>query len=155
MTDIGDKFLLQNYNVKSIDLINSTEVDEGSFGIRISFERNDESTNGILISYHLMCAILVMIASINFLIDPKDSNRAAILVAFVLVLTTVFAVAQNQVTHIFIHKLEITILNLFLNMVDWDNRLHCFDHIHLCLHDFLDFCHDILWFDFIQYEKIQ
>ena len=104
MTDTKEsgKFGLKNYNVTSIDLFRSIE-DEGRFGIKISFERNDESTNGILISYHLMCAILVMIASINFLIDPKDSNRAAILVALMLVLTTVFGVAQNQVTHIFIH----------------------------------------------------
>ena len=37
----------------------------------MSFERNSEGINGILINYHLTCATLVLIAAVNFLIDPK------------------------------------------------------------------------------------
>ena len=91
-----NNFGLKNYIVKSFDLFHSMEEGK-SFGIWIIFERNDESTNGFLVSYHLVCGILVMIASINFLVDPKDSNRAAILVALILVLTVIFDMAQTQV----------------------------------------------------------
>ena len=48
-----------------------------------------------------MCAMLVMISLVNFLIDPKDSNRAAILVALILVLATVFNAAQVSYVFIF------------------------------------------------------
>ena len=34
--------------------------------------------------------MLVMISLVNFLIEPKDTNRAAILVALILVLATIF-----------------------------------------------------------------
>ena len=64
------------------------------FGIKILFERAIDETNGILINYNLMSAIIVLVSSVNFLIDPKDSNRAAILIALILVLATVFNSAQ-------------------------------------------------------------
>ena len=68
--------------------------DPARFGIRISFERDAEATNGILVTYNLMSAIIVLVSSVNFLIDPKDSNRAAILVALILVLATVFTATK-------------------------------------------------------------
>ena len=84
-----------------VDFITSYETilskDENSkekFGILLNLERSSQGTNGILISYHLMCATLVIISSVTFLIDPKDSNRAAVLVALILVLATVFNAAQ-------------------------------------------------------------
>ena len=67
---------------------------EETFGISVFFERSNEGKIGILISYNLMCAMLVMISLVNFLIDPNDSNRAAILVALILVLATIFNSAQ-------------------------------------------------------------
>ena len=73
--------------------------DPARFGINISFERDMKETNGILINYNLMSAIIVLVSSVNFLIDPKDSNRAAILVALILVLATVFQAAQVFLPH--------------------------------------------------------
>ena len=65
------------------------------FGLRISFERNTKGISGILINYHFMCAILVMITSINFLIDPNVvPGRAGLLVTLFLVLTNFFSAAQ-------------------------------------------------------------
>ena len=64
------------------------------FGIRIRFERNCKGTIGILITYHMMCAMLVLVASTNFLFDVKDSNRTCMLVALLLVLTNYFSDAQ-------------------------------------------------------------
>ena len=64
-----------------------------SFGLKIRFERS--TSNGILINYHLMCAILAMAASINFLIDPKVvPGRAGLLVTLFLVMTGFFSDAQ-------------------------------------------------------------
>ena len=66
-----------------------------SFGIGISFERNMKGTSGILINYHFTCATLVLIASINFLIDPNVvPGRAGLLVTLFLVLTNFFSAAQ-------------------------------------------------------------
>ena len=67
------------------------------FGISITFERHPDATNGILINYNLMSAIIVLVSSVNFLIDPKDSNRAAILVALILVLATVFTATKVSI----------------------------------------------------------
>ena len=65
------------------------------FGIRIKFERNSKGTNGILINYHLMCATLVMVSAINFLVDPKVvPGRAGLLVTLFLVLANFFSDAQ-------------------------------------------------------------
>ena len=66
-----------------------------TFGLQISFERNTKGISGILINYHFMCAILVWIASINFLIDPNVvPGRAGLLVTLFLVLTNFFSAAQ-------------------------------------------------------------
>ena len=66
-----------------------------SFVLKIRFERNAIGKTGILINYHLMCAILAMAASINFLIDPKVvPGRAGLLVTLFLVMTGFFSDAQ-------------------------------------------------------------
>ena len=98
------------FNVKTIELKNSKLSNDtnnyivkpfgkytngSSFGIHISFERNTKGTIGILINYNFMCATLVLIASINFLIDPKVvPGRAGLLVTLFLVLTNFFSAAQ-------------------------------------------------------------
>ena len=78
------------YIIKSIEAYNSNE----KFGIEIGFERNYVSQSGILINYHLICAMLVLVASINFVFNAKDTNRSCILVALLLVLATFFSDAQ-------------------------------------------------------------
>ena len=65
------------------------------FGIQISFERNSKGINGILINYHLISGTLVLVAAINFLIDPKAvPGRAGLMVTIFLVLTNIFTSAQ-------------------------------------------------------------
>ena len=81
-----------DYNIKNFE--EYSLKNPARFGVKFSFERESQETQGILISYNLMSAIIVLVASVNFLIDPKDSNRAAILVALILVLATVFQAAQ-------------------------------------------------------------
>ena len=78
------------YIIKSIEAYNSNE----KFGIEIGFERNYVSQSAILINYHLICAMLVLVASINFVFNAKDTNRSCILVALLLVLATFFSDAQ-------------------------------------------------------------
>ena len=82
---------VNSYVTKSFQTFLSKDDGKETFGIKVIFERK---SRGILVSYHLMCATLVMISLVNFLIDPKDSNRAAVLVALILVLATVFNAAQ-------------------------------------------------------------
>ena len=95
ITNLKEHYDIKSYEIKTIDTIVSRNKDgEQRFGILVNFERNTDAKNGILISYNLMCAILVVISLVNFLMDPKDSNRAAILVALVLVLATIFNSAQ-------------------------------------------------------------
>ena len=61
----------------------------------IKVERTMEGIAIILLNYHMICAILVIVASINFLIDPKVvPGRAGMLVTLFLVLTTFFSDAQ-------------------------------------------------------------
>ena len=68
------------------------------FGIQISFARNSKGINGILINYHLISSILVLVAAINFLIDPKlVPGRAGLMVMIFLVLTNLFTSAQVTV----------------------------------------------------------
>ena len=64
------------------------------FGIEIKFQRNYVSRISVLINYHLMSAMLVVVASISFVFNTKDSNRSCILVALLLVLATFFSAAQ-------------------------------------------------------------
>ena len=67
-------------------------------GIRLSFERNSKGITGILINYNLICVTFILVASINFLIDPNVvPGRAGLLVTLYLVLTSFFTSAQvNQ-----------------------------------------------------------
>ena len=82
---------INGYIIKSIEKHLSKNAT--SFGLKIRFERS--TSNGILINYHLMCAILAMAASINFLIDPKVvPGRAGLLVTLFLVMTGFFSDAQ-------------------------------------------------------------
>ena len=88
-----------SFLIKSFETVLST-ASAPNFGVKIIFERNLDGRHGILISYHLMCGMLVLVASINFLIDPKDSNRAAILIALLLILATIFnATKVFNLTH--------------------------------------------------------
>ena len=69
--------------------------DPSKFVILISFKRNSKGITGVLISYHMMCALLVITASLNFLIDPKVvAGRAGMLVTLFLVLANFFSDAQ-------------------------------------------------------------
>ena len=95
-----------NYKITKFTEYKNTSGDIPIFGIRIGFERNIDGLNGIVINYHLMCGILVLVATINFLIDPKDTDgRGGLLVTVFLVLTTFFTVAQVNM-----YLYEITIL---------------------------------------------
>ncbi len=86
------------YAIKSFEGYCSN--DSAIFGIRIRFERNSKGINGILINYHLMCAMLVLVASINFLVDPKVvPGRAGLLVTLFLVLTSFFSDAHVNILH--------------------------------------------------------
>ena len=65
------------------------------FGIYIGFRRTSDGIHGILVYYHLMCAVLVLVSSINYVIDPKVvPGRAGLLITVYLVLTTFFSDAQ-------------------------------------------------------------
>ena len=87
-----------NYNIKAIEEYSLN--DPARFGISITFERDIEETYSVLINNNLMCAMLVLVSSVNFLIDPKDSNRAAILIALLLILATIFnATKVLNLTH--------------------------------------------------------
>ena len=82
-----------DYSIKSFEAVVSN--DSRKFGIKIRFEHNSKSYWGLLINYHLMCGMLVIVASINFLIDPKVvPGRAGLLVTIFLVLTNFFSGAQ-------------------------------------------------------------
>ena len=83
-----------NYNIKPLK-VNVYSNDSSKFTIQINFERNSEGITGILLQYHLICAILVILSSINFLFDAKDTNRSCLLAALLLVMTTIFSVGQE------------------------------------------------------------
>ena len=83
---------INGYKLTSFKIIPTDGL--ANFDINIVFERNSNGTNGILINYHLMCAILVIAASINFLFEPRDTNRSCLLVALILVLASIFSDAQ-------------------------------------------------------------
>ena len=82
-----------NYIIKPFNIY---KLSNGSgFGIQIQFERNEEGINGILINYHLMCGTLVLVATVNFLVDPKVvPGRAGLLLTIFLVLANFFSCAQ-------------------------------------------------------------
>ena len=82
-----------NYIIKVIE--EYSHRDPARFGINITFERDIEETYGILMNYNLMCAIIVLVSSVNFLVDPKVvPGRAGVLVTLFLVLTNFFCNAQ-------------------------------------------------------------
>ena len=109
---------INSFEIMTFETFVSRNKDgEETFGLLVNFERNTNGKNGILISYNLMCAILVMISLVNFLIDPKDSNRAAVLVALILVLATIFNSSQvniriNQYLILFVQDLMGTLFSL-------------------------------------------
>lgn len=92
-----------NYVIKAIEkysLKNPTR-----FGIKILFDRTTTATYGIVINYHLMCAMIILVSAINFLVDPKlVPGRAGLLVTLFLVLTNFFCKAQVGITLEFIKK---------------------------------------------------
>ena len=94
ITNPEKRYGIDDYVIKSFETIATKGDREEIFGILVNFDRSNKDKIGILVSYNLMCAILVMISLVNFLIDPKDSNRAAVLVALILVLAMVFNAAQ-------------------------------------------------------------
>ena len=82
-----------NYIIKSFEEYSLR--DPVRFGINFTFERDIEATYDILLNYNLMCAIIVLVSSVNFLVDPKVvPGRAGILVTLFLVLTNFFCDAQ-------------------------------------------------------------
>ena len=102
-----------------------TFTNGSTFGLRISFERNMNGISGILINYHFMCAILVLIASINFLIDPYVvPGRAGLLVTLFLVLTNFFSATQVLCLKASIKKPSL-IINVFLkNRMKYQASMH-------------------------------
>ena len=83
-----------NYLIHPFEIINHSN-DTSKFGIQIKFERNSKGINGILINYHLISGTLVLVAAINFLIDPKAvPGRAGLMVTIFLVMTNIFTGAQ-------------------------------------------------------------
>ena len=92
-----------NYFITSIEEFHSNFTT--IFGITIRFERSFKGIGGILLNYHLMCTMLVLASSINFLIDPKIvPGRAGVLVTLFLVMTSFFSDAQ--VFNVFIYQLS-------------------------------------------------
>ena len=84
-----------NYAIEAFEIFNRPKNSSYQFGIKICFGRNRHGVRGILINYHLLCAILVIVTSINFLIDPKVvPGRAGLMVTIFLVLTNFFNSAQ-------------------------------------------------------------
>ena len=83
-----------NYIIRPFEIFQHSNG-SNKFGIKISFQRNPKGINNILTSYHLMCGLLVLVASINFLVDPKVvPGRSGLLVTLFLVLGNFFSNAQ-------------------------------------------------------------
>ena len=100
--------VIDDYMITSIEGYNNS----AEFGIIIEVERTMEGITNILLNYHMICAILVIVASINFLIDPKVvPGRAGMLVTIFLVLTTFFSDAQVKTKFPKRMKLIITIVS--------------------------------------------
>ena len=140
-----------NYNITSIEKFHSKNIN--TFGIQISFERNWKGIRGILINYHMMCVMLVLVGSINFLIEPNVvPGRAGLLVTLFLVLTNFFSNAQVNKELFSLHMILITEIKSF-NDLGRSCRLHCFNSLCFDLHDIHCKCYVILWIDFIQLAK--
>ena len=83
-----------NYDIGPYEIFQDSNG-SNKFGIKIPFKRNRKGIDSILITYHLMCGILVLVASINFLVDPKVvPGRSGLLVTLFLVLGNFFSNAQ-------------------------------------------------------------
>ena len=90
-----------NYLIKPFEIFHSNNP--ARFGIEIRFEHHSEGIVSIIVNYHI-CGTLILVSSMNFLIDPKVvPGRAGLLVTVLLVLTNFFASAQvnNSTSHVF------------------------------------------------------
>ena len=145
-----------NYIVHAFEMIQYSNHTT-KFGIQISFERNSGGTKTILINYHLICGMLVLLASINFLFDPKDTNRSCMLVALLLVLATIFSMAQVSNYSWIIHKksYDYLFISLLYDFLGWCHRFHCFDNLHIDLYDIPCYSNVISWSNLIHFEKDQ
>ena len=104
---------MNHYNITAFKTFirnkKSSLTGDYQFGIKIRFSRNSEGILGIVMSYHLICAILVLLASINFLFEPRDTNRSCMLVALILVLATFFSDAQVKIIIKLLQRLKILV----------------------------------------------
>ena len=93
-----------------------------------------------------MCGILVLVATISFLMDPKDTNRGVLLATVLLVLATFFTVAHvNEIIFRTISILKNKYSsNLHTGRSIW-NRLHCFNNLHFDLYGIYLHKHILLW----------
>ena len=88
--EIGNVNAMSGYTIKDFELFHTNNP--ATFGFNVTFERNPQ---GYIINYHLICGMLVLVASINFVIDPKIvPGRAGLLITIFLVLTSFFSDAQ-------------------------------------------------------------
>ena len=94
LSNINMSNTTNDYIINPLRIIQHSN-DSSKFAIQISFERNFGGISGILIRYNMMCALLVVTSSLNFLIDPKVvPGRAGMLVTLFLVLANFFSDAQ-------------------------------------------------------------
>ena len=90
-----------NYLIKPFRIFHSNNP--ARFRIEIRFEHHSEGIVSIIVNYHI-CGTLILVSSMNFLIDPKVvPGRAGLLVTVLLVLTNFFASAQvnHSTAHVF------------------------------------------------------
>ena len=83
-----------NYKIDDFVEYYSNANLKSKFGIHISFQRTTDGINGVVINNHLICGMLVLSATINFVMNPKDTNRGVLLVTIFLVLATFFTAAN-------------------------------------------------------------
>ena len=110
-------------------------------------------------NYNLMCAIIVLVSSVNFLVDPKVvPGRAGVLVTLFLVLTNFFCNAQVMwILEYQWHK-TLILIKMFVHFmsfdthIGWGKRIHCCIYLHYGLHDIHCTCYDVLWIDFVRTE---
>ena len=100
-----------NYNVGPFEIFQHSNG-SNKFGIKIPFQRNHKGISSILINYHMICGIFVILSSINFVFEPRDTNRSCMLVALILVLATFFSAAQV--------KMNLIIKFLTCISIDWN-----------------------------------
>ena len=87
---IGNVNAMSGYTIKHLEKFHSNNP--ATFGFSVTFERNPQ---GYIINYHLICGLLVLVASINFVIEPRIvPGRAGLLITIFLVLTSFFSDAQ-------------------------------------------------------------